>query len=136
MYDSASFPNLFNTSWLCLSFAVAVSQIPHSPKSLYAMVMFACSEIGRSTKPRNPRASNSKDGVMQVRTIYVLPILFDFVHVTWLESGSIYVTVDLLDVALSIWITVAHKFNLFMVVILKHLVLLPCKEEPIWYVRL
>ncbi|ESW18489.1 hypothetical protein PHAVU_006G045500, partial [Phaseolus vulgaris] len=48
------------SSWLCLSFAVAVSQIPHSPKSLYAMVMFACSEIGRSTRPRNPRASNSR----------------------------------------------------------------------------
>lgn len=32
--------------------------------------MFACSEIGRSTKPTNPRATSiRKDGVMQVRTI-------------------------------------------------------------------
>ena len=56
--------------WLCLSFAVAVSLSPQNPKSLYAMVMFACSEIGRSTKPTNPRATSiRKDGVMQVRTI-------------------------------------------------------------------
>jgi len=55
------------SSWLCLSSAVAVShQIPHIPKSSYAMVMFACSETGRSIKPKDPRPSNSEEGFMQL----------------------------------------------------------------------
>lgn len=58
--------------WLCLSFVVAASLSPQNPKSLYVMVMFVCSEIGRNTKPKNPRASNSKDDVMKCKLIRIM----------------------------------------------------------------